>query len=113
MIIIIKCAMYVAVLPDDIEIETQDEEISQEEREIVDNITNIMKERHAVAVKRFKKVDRIELNEVMRKVNNALKYNNTKTISDTNRLINSVAIYIGQRMGLKMNENKKHQEREP
>ena len=87
--------------------------MSQEEREIVDNIANIMKERHVRALKGFKKVYRGNLNEVIRKVNDALKYITTKTISDTNRLINSVAIYIGQKIGLKTNENKKCQEREP
>ena len=83
----------------DTKLEEQDEEMSQEEREIVDNIVNIMKEGHVGAVKGFKKVDRGKLNEVTRKVNNALMYIRMNTISDTSRLINSVAIYIGQKNG--------------
>ena len=76
----------------DMGIEMQDEEMSQEERKIEDNMANTMKEKHVGAAKGFKKVDRGRLNEVTRKVNNALKYIRTKTISDTNRLTNSVAI---------------------
>ena len=56
----------------DIGVEMRDEEMSQDEREIVDNVPNIMKERHFGGVKGLKRVNRGKLNEATRKVNNEL-----------------------------------------
>ena len=82
-------------------------------REIVDSIVNMMKEDNVEAPKGFKKIERSKLDQEIKKVNQAIDFIQTSTISDTNRLIATVATYVGQKVGLKVKENRPERSKEP
>ena len=76
-------------------------EMNDEEKEMTSQIVDLMKKDDLQMIKRFKKVDRRELNDITKKVNCVLNYVITDNISDTNKLIKAAAVYIGEQTGLK------------
>ena len=75
-------------------------------------ITNMMKD-NLEAPKGFKKIEGSKLDQETKKVNQAIGFIQTSTISDTNRLIAAVAKYVGQKVGLKVEENRPERSKEP
>ena len=103
------------VEPEEVEIEIAGGEVdmNEEQTEIVDSIVNMMKEDNVEAPNGFKKIERSKLDQEIEKVNQAIDFIQTSTISDTNRLIAAVATYVGQKVGLKVNENRPERNKEP
>ena len=97
----------------EIEIAREDVDINEEQREIVDSTVNTMKEDNLEAPKGFKKIERCKLDQETQKVNQAIGFIQTSTISDTNWLIAAVAKYVGQKVGLKVEENRPERSKEP
>ena len=87
--------------------------MNEEQTEIVDSIVNMMKEDNVEPPEGFKKIERSKLDQEMKKVNQAIDFIQTSTISDTNRLIAAVATYVGQKVGLKVKENRPERNKEP
>ena len=103
------------VEPEEVEIEIAGGEVdmNEEQTEIVDSIVNMMKEDNVEAPKGFKKIERSKLDQEIKRVNQAIDFIQTSTISDTNRLIAAVATYVGQKVGLKVKENRPERNKEP
>ena len=66
------------------------EELSEDEKEIVDRIIEIMKAEEDYRVLPFKKVDRLKINEIIAKVNKLVARIQTDNITDTNKLLKAV-----------------------
>ena len=97
----------------EIEIAGGEVDMNEEQTEIVDNIVNMMKEDNVEAPKGFKKIERSKVDQEIKKVNQAIDFIQTSAISDTNRLIAAVATYVGQKVGLKVKENRPERNKEP
>ena len=73
------------------------EELSEDEKEIVDRIIEIMKAEEDYRVLPFKKVDRLKINEITAKVNKLVARIQTDNITDTNKLLKAVLKKCGGR----------------
>ena len=80
-------------------IETDDRR--EEVKNMIKEIVEIMKNGQKSNVKGWKKVDRNVSNDWSKKVNETLKEIRTENITDTNKLINAVSVYIARKVGLK------------
>ena len=58
----------------------------------------------------FKKEDKKDLNVQTDRVNEAIKYLKTKSITDTNYLIRAASVWVAERIGLKKAEHTKKNE---
>ena len=79
----------------DIEQATEEEKVMM--RRIVELINNTEEEVDCD----FKKVDKSRVDEETTRVNSVLKYIETKSISETNKLLKAVIIYVAERLGIK------------
>ena len=77
------------------------EELSEDEKEIVDRIIEIMKAEEDYSVLPFKKVDRLKINEITAKVNKLVARIQTDNITDTNKLLKAVRSVVAEKIGLK------------
>ena len=77
------------------------EELSEDEKEIVDRIIEIMKAEEDYRVLPFKKVDRLKINEITAKVNKLVARIQTDNITDTNKLLKAVRSVVAEKIGLK------------
>ena len=79
-----------------------DQDISSEERTIIDQVREINVEgvgnNHGYS---FKKVDKRRLEKETRKVNEAIKYVATKDITESNNLIKAASKWVVRQLGLK------------
>ena len=87
------------------------EELSEDEKEIVDRIIEIMKAEEDYRVLPFKKVDRLKINEITAKVNKLVARIQTDNITDTNKLLKAVRSVVAEKTGLK--EVIKNKKKEP
>eukprot|EP00112_Aurelia_sp_Birch-Aquarium-sp1_P008509 Seg1939.8 transcript_id=Seg1939.8/GoldUCD/mRNA.D3Y31 product="hypothetical protein" protein_id=Seg1939.8/GoldUCD/D3Y31 len=71
------------------------EQATEAEQEMVRRIVEIRNEDSCD----FKKVDRSKVDEETRKVNSVLQYIETKDISETNKLLKAVSIYVAEIIG--------------
>ena len=90
-------------------VETDDR--SEEAKNMITEIVETMKNGQKSNIKGWKKVDRTVLNDWTKKVNKTPKEIRTENITNTNKLINAVPVYIARKVGLKtgstsMNYNK-------
>ena len=92
-------------------VETEDR--SEEVKNMIKEIVEIMKNGQKSNVKGWKKVDRNVLNEWTKKVNETLKEIRTENITDTNKLINAVSVYIARKVGLKTGPTTASNNKEP
>ena len=76
-------------------------EMNDEEKEMISQIVDWMKEDDLQIIKELKNIDRRKLNDLTNKVNCVLKYIITDSINDTNKLIKAAVVYIGEQMGSK------------
>ena len=97
----------------EIEIAGGEVDMNEEQTEIVDSIVNMIKEDNVEAPKGFKQIERSKVDQEIKKVNQAIDFIQTSTISDTNRLIAAVATYVGQKVGLKVKANRPERNKEP
>ena len=87
------------------------ENLGEEEKIMIQDILNLMKENSRIELREFNKIDRSVLAQWSRKINCILKHIRTENITDTNILIKAVTVYVGKKIGLKAcgSKNKKEQ----
>ena len=87
--------------------------IGEEEKTMIQDILDLMKDNSRMELRKFNKIDRCVLADWTRKINCILKHIRTETITDTNILIRAVIINAGKKTGLKAcgSKNKKKLER--
>ena len=76
-------------------------EATEEEREIVTTLLTMMKQPEEDVNIFFKKADKKRLSEETKRVNGVLKYIKTRNISETNRLMKVISVYIADKLGMK------------
>ena len=81
------------------QIDTQNFE--EEEKTMMQDILDLMKDNSRVDLRGFNKIDRCVLAEWSRKINCILMYIKTENITDTNILIKAVTVCVGKKIGLK------------
>ena len=87
------------------------ENLGEEEKIMIQDILNLMKENSRIELREFNKIDRSVLAKWSRKINCILKHIRTENITDKNILIKAVTVYVGKKIGLKAcgSKNKKEQ----
>ena len=83
-----------------------------EEKEMVDRIIKIMKGEEEYRVLPFKKVDRLNMNEITAKVNKLVARIQTDSITETNKLLKAVRTVVVEKIGLR-EVNKQTKKKEP
>ena len=68
---------------------------------MVRRIVELMNNMEGEAACDFKKVDKSRVDEETKRVNSVLKYIETKSISETNKLLKAVSICVAERLGIK------------
>ena len=77
------------------------ENASNEEKEMVRKIVELMNNPDREVDYDFRKVNKIRVVEETRKVNKVLKYIATSNITETNRLLKAVSMLVAERIGIK------------
>ena len=80
---------------------TDIEQATEEEEEIARRIVELMNNMKEEGACDFKKVDKSRVDEETRRFNSVLKYIDTKNLSETNKLLKAVSIYVAERLGIK------------
>ena len=86
------------------------EKASNEEKEMVRKIAELMNNPHREVDYDFRKVNKIRVVEETRKVNKVLKYIATSNITETNRLLKAVSMLVAERIGIKKKNTTKRNE---
>ena len=73
----------------------------EEEKTMMQDILDLMKDNSRIDLRGFNKIDRCVLAEWSRKINCILMYIKTENITDTNILIKAVTVCVGKKIGLK------------
>ena len=73
------------------------ENLGKEEKTMIQDILDLMKDNSRIELRRFNKIDKCVLAELARKINSILKHIRTENITETNVLIKPVIIYVGNR----------------
>ena len=84
-----------------VDIDENGDEVSQENKQIVDRLKQIMLEGRTSDGIFFKKVNKRSLRAQTDKVNSVMKFVKTKNITETNKLINAASVWVADQMGLK------------
>ena len=92
------------------QVDTQN--LREEEKTMIQNILDLMKDSSRIELRGFNKTDRCVLAEWSRKINCILKHIRTENITDTDILIKAVIVYVGKKIGFKAcgSKNKKESE---
>ena len=85
-------------------------DMNEEHRMIVEQLKEIMKEGRTCDGIMFKKVDRKVLKVQTNRVNEAIKYIKSKSITETNNLIKAASVWVADQIGLKKAEHRKKNE---
>ena len=85
----------------EINVLTDIEQATEEEKVMVRRIVELMNNTEEEVDCDFKEVDKSRVDEETRRVNSVLKYIETKSISETNKLLKAVIIYVAERLGIK------------
>ena len=94
----------------EINVGTGEEEINDAEDSIGDTEGEIMREGRTCNGIMFKKVDKKVLKFQTDRVNEAIKYLKSKSITETNNLIRAASVWIAEQLGLKNAERRKKDE---
>ena len=88
------------------------ENLGEEEKTMIQDIINLMKDNSRIELRGFNKIDRCVLVEWSRKINLILKHIRTENITDINISIKAVIVCVGKKIGLKAygSKNKKESE---
>ena len=89
------------------------EELSNEEREIIEELNSIIKNDLHIELQGFKKVDRTLLRKHVKSINGILKNVATESVTGTNDLLKACAILIGRKVGLKPVRRRANGRKEP
>ena len=84
-----------------VDIEENDDEISQENKQIVDRLKQIILQGRTSDGILFKKVNKGSLRAQTERVNSVMKFVKTKNITETNKLINAESVWVADQTGLK------------
>ena len=76
------------------------EQATEEEKEIINRIVVLMNYQDNWNCN-LRKVDRIKVLDKTRRVNKVIKYIKTNNITETNRLLKAVGLYVEERLGMK------------
>ena len=87
-----------------------DSELTEEQLEMIKIICELFKKKEKITNVSFRKADRKKLREITSNVNKVLKYIMANDVTETNDLINAVAVYVSHRLGLKQRKDKVSQE---
>ena len=87
-----------------------DSELTEEQLEMIKSICESSRKKENITHVSFRSVDRKTLRKITSNVNKVLKYIITNDATETNDLINAVAICASQRLGLKQRKDKVSQE---
>ena len=77
------------------------EELNNEDREIIEELTSIIKNDLHIELQGFKKVDKTLLRKHVKSINGVLKNVARESVTGTNDLLKACAILIGRKVGLK------------
>ena len=77
------------------------EGLNAEKIVILEMISKELKNKDPAKPVNLRQVERSKLRKVVSEVNDVLAYINTKTIADTNKLLNAAAIVVEKRLGIK------------
>ena len=80
-------------------------DLSEKDRKIITEIMELSKSGGNSRVN-FKKANQRQLEEITNKVNKVIDKITTRTITETNNLINAASIYVAKKLGLKQNTEK-------
>ncbi|XP_063598714.1 uncharacterized protein LOC134775182 [Penaeus indicus] len=89
------------------------QELTDEEREIIEEISSITEHNLDMELQGFKKVERTLLRKHVKEVNNVLGNIITESISGTNNSIKACTILIGRKVGLKPYRKRANEMKEP
>ena len=84
-----------------------------EEKTMIQDILDLMKDHSRIELRGFNKIDTCVLVEWSRKINCILNHIKTENITDTNILIKATIVYVGKKIGLKTCGSKNKKESEP
>ena len=87
-----------------------DSELTEEQLEMIKIVCELFKKKEKITNVSFRKADRKKLREITSNVNKVLKYIMANDVTETNDLINAVAVYVSHRLGLKQRKDKVSQE---
>ena len=88
------------------------ENASNEEKEMVRKIVELMNNPDREGDYDFREVNKIRVVGETRKVNNVLKYIGTSNITETSRILKTVSMLVAERIGIK-NKNTSKRNTEP
>ena len=80
-------------------------ELTEEQLEMIKSICELSKKKKKITNVSFRNADRKKLREITGNVNKVLKCIMTIDVTETNDLINAVAVYVSQRLGLKQRKD--------
>ena len=85
-------------------------ELTEEQLEMIKIICELSRKKKKITNISFRIADRKKLREITGNVNKVLEYIMTVDVTETNDLINAVAVYVSQRLGLKQRKDEVSQE---
>ena len=85
-------------------------DMNEKHRLIAEQLKEIMREGRTFNGTMFKKVDKKVLKFQTHRVNEAIKYLKSKSITETNNLIRAASVWVAEQLGLKKAEHKKKNE---
>ena len=85
-------------------------DVSEEHQVIVEQLKKIMVKGRTGDGIMFKKVDKKVLKVQTDRVNDAIKYLKSKSITETNNLIRAASVWVAEQIGLKKAEHRKKNE---
>ena len=95
-----------------VQINRSDEQ-NEQESFIIEEIVEIMRSGQVCGTRGLKKVNRNVLSEWIGKVNKIIGKIRTENLTDTNKLIGAVALYISKKVGLKTGNERRNVKKEP
>ena len=87
-----------------------DPELTEEQLEMIKIICELPRKKKKITNVSFRNADRKKLREITGNVNNVLEYIMTVDVTETDNVINAVAVHVSQRLGLKQRKDEVSQE---
>ena len=89
------------------------EEENEQDRSMIEEIVQLMRSEKIYNTRALKQVNRTILSEWVGKVNKIIGQIRTENLTETNRLIGAVALYVSHKVGLKTGKQKRDIRKEP
>ena len=84
-----------------VDVDENNDGVSQENKQIMDRLKQIMLEGRTSDGILFKEVNKRSLRAQTDRVNSVMKFVKTKSITETNKLNNAASVWVADQMGLK------------